>query len=57
MAAIETRLMIGGERVAGDGDAIEVENPYTEQTIASVATPSPEQLDAALTASRAAQRE
>ena len=28
----ETRLLIGGEQVAGTGSALEVENPYTEQT-------------------------
>lgn len=54
MAAFETRLLIGGERTAGDGEPIEVENPYTEQTVAAVGTPSPEQLDAALAAARGA---
>jgi len=56
MGEVETRLLIGGERVAGEGDAIEVENPFTEQTIATVGAPSPEQLDAALAAAADAQR-
>jgi hypothetical protein len=29
-APLETRLLIGGEQVAGDGAALEVENPATE---------------------------
>ncbi len=57
MADLETRLLIGGELVSGNGSALEVENPYTEGTIASLATPDPEQLDGALTAARAASRE
>ena len=57
MAAPETRLLIGGELVAGDGDGIEVENPFTEQTIATVSAPSDEQLDAAIAAAREASRE
>src|SRR5918996_410275 len=56
MAEIETRMLIGGERVAGDGEGLAVENPYTEETVASVATPSPEQLDAAIAAAAEAQR-
>src|SRR5918996_5990860 len=56
MAEIETRMLIGGERVAGDGEGLAVENPYTEETVASVATPSPEQLDAAIVAAAEAQR-
>jgi acyl-CoA reductase-like NAD-dependent aldehyde dehydrogenase len=48
VAEVETRLLIGGERVAGDGAPLEVENPYTEQTIATVGTPSDEQVDAAV---------
>ncbi len=50
----ETRLLIAGEQVAGDGEALEVENPYTEETIASVALPSAEQLDDAIAAARRA---
>jgi acyl-CoA reductase-like NAD-dependent aldehyde dehydrogenase len=52
----ETRLLVGGEQVAGDGTAFEVENPYTEETVASVAEPSAEQLDAAAEAAREAAR-
>jgi acyl-CoA reductase-like NAD-dependent aldehyde dehydrogenase len=50
----ETRLVIGGEQVPGAGDPLEVENPYTEETIASVALPSSEQVDAAITGAREA---
>jgi acyl-CoA reductase-like NAD-dependent aldehyde dehydrogenase len=56
MAEIETRMLIGGERVAGDGEGLAVENPYTEETVATVATPSSEQLDAAIAAAAEAQR-
>jgi len=54
VAKLETRLLIGGEQVAGNGRQLEVENPYTEETIASVGTPSEEQLDAAIAGSREA---
>ena len=47
---METRLLIRGEQVAGDGAPLEVENPATEETIASVGQPSAEQLDAAIAA-------
>jgi acyl-CoA reductase-like NAD-dependent aldehyde dehydrogenase len=47
---METRLLIRGERVAGDGGALDVENPATEETVASVGLPSAEQLDAAIAA-------
>ena len=57
MAAPETRLLIGGELVAGDGAGIEVENPFTEQTIATVNAPSDEQLGAAIAAARESSRE
>jgi acyl-CoA reductase-like NAD-dependent aldehyde dehydrogenase len=57
MAEVETRILIDGERVAGDGPALEVENPYTEETIAAVGTPSDEQLDAAIAAAIEAQRD
>jgi acyl-CoA reductase-like NAD-dependent aldehyde dehydrogenase len=53
---LKTRLWIGGERVTGDAEALAVENPYTEETIASVGTPSAEQLDAAIAAAAEAQR-
>jgi betaine-aldehyde dehydrogenase len=57
MPELETRLLIGGEQVAGEGAAIEVENPYTEETIATVGAPSDEQLDAAIGAAREASRD
>ncbi|MGH2987785.1 MAG: aldehyde dehydrogenase family protein, partial [Solirubrobacterales bacterium] len=56
MGGIETTMLIGGERVAGDGEGLAVENPYTEETVATVATPSPEQLDGAIAAAAEAQR-
>ena len=49
-------LLIGGEAVTGEGEPLAVENPYTEETIASVGTPSAEQLDAAVAAARGAAR-
>ncbi|MET0558943.1 MAG: aldehyde dehydrogenase family protein, partial [Solirubrobacterales bacterium] len=57
MAAPETRLLIGGELVAGDGAGIEVENPFTEQAIATVNAPSDEQLGSAIAAARESSRE
>jgi acyl-CoA reductase-like NAD-dependent aldehyde dehydrogenase len=56
MAGIETRMLIGGEQLAGDGDGLAVENPFTEESIETVGTPSHEQLDAAIAAAAAAQR-
>ena len=47
---METRLLIRGEQVAGEGDSFAVENPATEETLVSVAGPSAEQLDAAAAA-------
>jgi acyl-CoA reductase-like NAD-dependent aldehyde dehydrogenase len=49
---METRLLIGGEQVAGDGGALPVENPATEETVATVRLPSAEQVDAAVAAAR-----
>jgi acyl-CoA reductase-like NAD-dependent aldehyde dehydrogenase len=51
---METRMLIGGEQVAGDGPVLDVENPATEETVSSVGTASPEQLDAAIAAAREA---
>jgi betaine-aldehyde dehydrogenase len=51
---METRMVIGGEQVPGDGPALDVENPSTEETVDSVGTASPEQLDAAIAAAREA---
>ena len=47
-------LLIGGEAVAGAGDPLAVENPYTTETIATVGSASAEQLDGAIAAARAA---
>ena len=46
-------MLINGEAVSADS-AIEVINPATEQPIASVPAASPEQLDTAVAAARAA---
>jgi betaine-aldehyde dehydrogenase len=51
---METRLLIGGEQVAGDGGALPVENPYTESELATVGLPSQEQVSAAIRAAREA---
>ncbi|MGH2923813.1 MAG: aldehyde dehydrogenase family protein [Solirubrobacterales bacterium] len=56
MAALETRMLIGGEQVAGSGAALEVENPFTETVLATAGQPSGEQLDAAIAAARDASR-
>jgi acyl-CoA reductase-like NAD-dependent aldehyde dehydrogenase len=57
VAEVETRLLIGGEQVDGDGDPLEVENPYTEDVVATVALPTQEQVDAAIAAAAEAKRE
>ncbi len=54
MAPVELDLLINGERVAGQGAMIEVENPFTEEPVASVNSASSEQLDAAIAAAREA---
>ena len=51
---METRLLIRGEQVSGEGDTLPVENPATEETVASVGLPSAEQLDAAVVAANEA---
>ena len=51
---METRLLIAGEQVAGEGDSLPVENPFTESELASVGLPSTEQVDAAIAAAREA---
>jgi betaine-aldehyde dehydrogenase len=53
---METRLLIGGEQVAGDGPGLDVENPYTQTTLATAALPWPEQIDAAIAGAREAGR-
>jgi betaine-aldehyde dehydrogenase len=50
----ETRLLIGGEAVAGTGDAVAIENPFTTETLVEVASASAEQVDAAVAAARQA---
>ncbi len=57
MGDVETRLLVGGEQVAGEGGPLEVENPFTEETIAAVGLPSGEQIDAAIAAAAEASRE
>jgi acyl-CoA reductase-like NAD-dependent aldehyde dehydrogenase len=52
----ETRLLIGGEQVAGEGESLAVENPFTEEAVAEVRLPSDEQLDAAIAAAAGAAR-
>ena len=47
-------MLIGAERVAGSGDPLSVENPYTEQTLETLGCASPEQVDAAIAAAREA---
>ena len=47
---METRLLIGGEQVAGEGDSLAVENPTTEETVTELRGASPDQLDAAIAA-------
>jgi acyl-CoA reductase-like NAD-dependent aldehyde dehydrogenase len=51
---VETRLLIAGEQVEGDGERLAVENPATEETLAKVGTASPEQIGAAIAAAREA---
>jgi betaine-aldehyde dehydrogenase len=46
VADFETRLLINGEQAPGNGLLLEVENPYTEEVIASVGSPDEAQLDA-----------
>jgi betaine-aldehyde dehydrogenase len=57
MRGMETRLLIGGELVAGNGAALAVEDPAREEAITEVGTPDAAQLDAAIEAARTAQRE
>ncbi len=53
---METRLLIRGEQVEGQGAPLAVENPATEETFASLKGPSPDQLDAAIAGAREAAR-
>ncbi len=47
-------MLINGEAVLGNGTPLQVENPYTEETVASVGTADDEQLGAAFAAAREA---
>jgi acyl-CoA reductase-like NAD-dependent aldehyde dehydrogenase len=49
-----TKLLIGGELVDGAGERLAVENPFTTETIVELSAASPEQVGAAVAASRAA---
>jgi len=50
----ETRCLIGGELVAGEGAPIEVENPVSEEIVATVGSASPGQLELAVKAATSA---
>jgi acyl-CoA reductase-like NAD-dependent aldehyde dehydrogenase len=52
--AAETRLLIDGEWIGGEGAPLEVENPFTEAVVATVGSASAEQLDAAVAGARTA---
>ena len=54
---METRLLIRGEQVEGQGAPLDVENPFSEETLATLHAPSAEQTDAAIAAAREAARE
>ncbi|MBJ7331661.1 MAG: aldehyde dehydrogenase family protein, partial [Solirubrobacteraceae bacterium] len=54
---METRLLIGGDLVAGEGAPLAVENPATEEIFAAVAGASTSQVGAAVAAARRAQRD
>jgi acyl-CoA reductase-like NAD-dependent aldehyde dehydrogenase len=53
---VETRLLIRGEQVAGEGAGLAIENPATEETLAELGGASPEQVDAAIAGAREAAR-
>jgi acyl-CoA reductase-like NAD-dependent aldehyde dehydrogenase len=53
---VETRLLIRGEQVAGDGAGLSVENPATEENLTELNAASPDQLDAAIAGAREAAR-
>ena len=53
---METRLLISGEQVPGDGSELAVENPATEETLTTLCGASPEQVDAAVAGAREAAR-
>ncbi|MGE5408005.1 MAG: aldehyde dehydrogenase family protein, partial [Syntrophothermus sp.] len=49
-----TELLIGGEKVAGAGARLAVEDPFTTEPIVELSAASAEQVDAAVAAARAA---
>ena len=51
---VTERLLIGGERVAGEGEPVVVFDPATEQEVAQVASASVAQVEAAVLAARQA---
>ena len=53
----ETKMLIGGKMVNGEGAGLAVENPATEETVATVGSASAAQLDMAVEAARVASRE
>ena len=53
---METRLLIRGEQVDGDGTGLAVENPATEEKLTDLRGASPEQVDAAVAGAREAAR-
>jgi betaine-aldehyde dehydrogenase len=57
MAGPETRQLIGGEAVEGAGDPLVVENPATEETVVTVASADPGQVEAAIASARGAWRQ
>ena len=53
-ASMETRLLIRGEQVAGEGPGLAIENPATEETLTELHAASPEQVEAAIAGAREA---
>jgi acyl-CoA reductase-like NAD-dependent aldehyde dehydrogenase len=53
---METRLLIRGEQVDGEGTGLAVENPATEENLTDLRGASPEQVDAAVAGAREAAR-
>jgi betaine-aldehyde dehydrogenase len=51
---VESRLLIAGEQVEGQGARLAVENPATEETLVELGAASAEQVDAAIAAAREA---
>jgi len=53
---METRQLIDGELIAGEGERLAVENPFDETSLAELGTASVEQTDAAIAAAHEAKR-